>query len=92
MLNYHDKWDKCLPLAEFFYNSSYQESLRMTPFIVLYGRRCRRPLNWIEHGERTIFGPDLVTEAKEIVHCIQSNMKATKGSTGKLCLQEMSAA
>jgi hypothetical protein len=35
-------------------------------------------VNWIEPGERTIFGPDLVIEAEEIVHRIQSNLKATK--------------
>jgi hypothetical protein len=37
VLNYLDKWDKCLPLAEFSYNNSYQESLRMAPFEALYG-------------------------------------------------------
>jgi hypothetical protein len=26
----------------------------------------------------TIFGPDLVIEAEEIIHCIQSNLKAAK--------------
>jgi hypothetical protein len=36
------------------------------------------PLNWIEPSERMIFGPDLVTEAEEIVHHIQTNLKATK--------------
>jgi hypothetical protein len=50
----------------------------MTPFKVLYGHRCHTPLNWIEHGERMVFGPDLVTEAKEIVHHIQSNLKAAR--------------
>jgi hypothetical protein len=33
-------------------------------------------MNWIEPGERTIFGPDLVIEAEEIIHCTQSNLKA----------------
>jgi hypothetical protein len=70
VLNYPDKWDKFLPLAEFSYNNSYQESLRMAPFKALYGRRYHTPINWIEPGERTIFGPDLVIEAKEIVHHI----------------------
>jgi hypothetical protein len=42
----------------------------MGPFEALYGRRCRTPLNWIEPDERTIFGPDLITEAEEIVHRI----------------------
>jgi hypothetical protein len=31
------KWDKHLPLVEFSYNSSYQESIKMSPFKALYG-------------------------------------------------------
>jgi hypothetical protein len=50
----------------------------MAPFKALYGRRCRTPMNWIEPDERTIIGPDLVTEAEEIVHRIQSNLKVAK--------------
>jgi hypothetical protein len=38
VLNYQDKWDKCLLLAEFSYSNNYQESLRMAPFKALYGR------------------------------------------------------
>jgi hypothetical protein len=40
-LQYGRSWDKSLPYAEFSYNNSYQESLKMAPFEVLYGRRCR---------------------------------------------------
>jgi hypothetical protein len=50
----------------------------MAPFEVLYGRRCHTPLNWIELGEKVIFGPDLVEEAEAIVHRIQENLKAVK--------------
>jgi hypothetical protein len=50
----------------------------MAPFEVLYGHHCCTYINWIEPGERTIFGPDLVIEAEEIVHRIQSNLKAAK--------------
>jgi hypothetical protein len=45
------RWDKCLPYAEFSYNNSYQESMKMSPFEVLYGRRCRTPLFWNEPRE-----------------------------------------
>jgi transposase InsO family protein len=51
MLAYSMKWDECLPLAEFSYNNNYQESLKMAPFEVLYGQRCRTPLNWSEPGK-----------------------------------------
>jgi hypothetical protein len=44
-------WDKCLPYAEFSYNNSYQKSLKMLPFEILYGRKCRTPLFWNEPGE-----------------------------------------
>ncbi|WVZ48601.1 hypothetical protein U9M48_000022 [Paspalum notatum var. saurae] len=68
-------WDECLPLAEFAYNNSYQNSLDMAPFEALYGRRCRTPLNWSEPGERVTFGPDLVTQAEEQVKFIHDNLK-----------------
>jgi hypothetical protein len=58
----------------------------MVPFKALYGRRCRTPVNWIEPCERTIFSPDIVIEAEEIVHHIQSNLKAAKArQASKLC-------
>jgi hypothetical protein len=31
------KWDQHLPLVEFSYNISYQESIKMSPFKALYG-------------------------------------------------------
>jgi hypothetical protein len=70
VLNYQNKWDKCLLLAELSYNNSYQESFKMAPFEALYGRRCHTPLNKIEPDERMVFGPSLVTDAEEIVHHI----------------------
>ena len=64
VLNYSNKWDECLPLAEFSYNNSYQESIRMAPFEALYGRRCRTSLSWSEPRERRFFGVDLVKKQK----------------------------
>jgi transposase InsO family protein len=40
-LQYGRSWDKSILYAEFSYNNRYQETLKMTPFEVLYGRRCR---------------------------------------------------
>jgi hypothetical protein len=68
------KWDNHLPLAEFSYNNSYQESIKMSHFKALYGRPCRTPLSWSESGERVIFGPDIVTEVEEKVKQIQANI------------------
>ena len=78
VIHYGKNWDKCLALAEFSYNNSYQESLKMAPFEALYGRRCRTPLSWSQTGERKIFGPDLVIKAEEQVKVIQENLRAAQ--------------
>jgi hypothetical protein len=78
ILDHQGVLDQCLPLPEFSYNNSYQESIRMVPFEALYGCRCRSPLNWIKPGEKVIFGPDLITEAEETMWHIQANMKLAK--------------
>jgi hypothetical protein len=67
VLEFLQKWDDCLPLAEFSYNNNYQESIKMAPFEALYGRRCCIPLNWSEPGERWFFRPDIVKEMEEKV-------------------------
>jgi hypothetical protein len=74
-LEFPQKWDECLPLAEFSYNNSYQESIKMAPFEALYGRRCRTPLNWSEPSERYFFRPDMVKETEEKVRRIVHNLK-----------------
>jgi hypothetical protein len=77
-MEYPGSWDKNLPWAEFSYKNSYEESLKMAPFEVLYKCRCHTPHNWIEPGEKVIFGPDIIDEAEAMVHRIQDNLKAAK--------------
>ena len=72
------KWDKCLKLAEFSYNNSYQESIRMAPFEALYGQKCRTPLNWVKVGDRGYFRPDFIKEAQEKVSIIRDHLKAAQ--------------
>jgi hypothetical protein len=74
-LEFPQKWDDCLPLADISYNNSYQESIKMAPFEALYGRRCRTPLNCSEPGERWFFRPDMVKETEEKVQRIRHNLK-----------------
>jgi hypothetical protein len=56
----NQRWDKCLLYAEFSYNNSYQENIKMAPFEFLYGRKCTTPLFWNEPGKNQIFGPDIL--------------------------------
>jgi transposase InsO family protein len=50
-VQYGRRWDKSLPYVEFSYNNSYQESLKMAPFEMLYGHMCRTVLFWSDTGE-----------------------------------------
>jgi hypothetical protein len=73
-LQYGRSWDKSLPYAEFSYNNSYQESLKMASFEILYGRRCRTPLFRNEMGERRVFEPDVLEEAEKQVRMVRENL------------------
>jgi hypothetical protein len=68
-------WDKCLPYAEFSYNNNYQKSLKMSPFKVLYGHKCRTPLFWNEPRENQVFGPEILQEAERQVQVVRENLK-----------------
>lgn len=48
VLHFSSLWDEHLLLAEFSYNNSYQASINMTPFEVLYSRPYRYPTCWLE--------------------------------------------
>jgi hypothetical protein len=74
-LQYGRSWDKSLPYAEFSYKNSHQESLKMAPFEMLYGRRCQTPLFWSETGERKVFGPDILQEAEKQVCMLRQNLR-----------------
>ena len=64
-----------MPHAEFSYNSSYQASLKMSPFEALYGRKCRTPLMWSEVRERSFFGLAKIKDAKEGVAQVRENLR-----------------
>jgi hypothetical protein len=40
-----DDWDRCLPAVEFACNNAWQESIKTTPFRMVYGRDPRLPLS-----------------------------------------------
>ena len=48
----------------------------MAPFEVLYGRKCRTPLNWSETGGQALIGPGIIQQAEEYVRIVRDNLKA----------------
>jgi hypothetical protein len=75
---YARSWDKSLSYAKFSYNNSYQESLKMALFEMLYGRRCRTPLFWSETRERKVFGLDILQESKKQVRMVRENLRVAQ--------------
>jgi hypothetical protein len=56
VLDVKGKWIKYLPLVEFAYNNSFQETIGMAQYEALYGRKCRSPLYWDEVGKNISSG------------------------------------
>jgi hypothetical protein len=77
-LKYGKSWDKSLPYAEISYNNSYQASIKMTPYEVLYGRQCRTPLFWSQTGESQVFGPEVVKDAEKQVQMVHESLKVAQ--------------
>jgi transposase InsO family protein len=74
VLQYGRSWDKSLPYADFSYINSYQESLKMAAFEMLYGRRCQTPLFCYQTGEQKVFGPNILQEAEKEVRMVRENL------------------
>ena len=67
-------WKEYLYHIEFAYNNSYQSTIGMAPYEMLYGRKCRSPLHWDEIGERRLAGPEQVLEATCAIERIRKHM------------------
>lgn len=71
-------WEKCLPFAEFAYNNDYHDSLGMSSFEALYGRKCRSLIFWIELSERKLVSLDLVHEIEDKVMIINNHLRTAQ--------------
>jgi hypothetical protein len=82
-LQYRRSSNKSIPYAEFSYNYSYQQSLKMTLFEMLYDHRCRSPSFQNETRERKIL---------ELTYCTKPRYKFVRWeSICGLCSQDRSA-
>jgi hypothetical protein len=69
------KWEDYFPLVEFSYNNGYKKSLKMSPFEVLYDRKCRVPIIWDNLVEKITIGPELLKEMEHAMIKIRQNLK-----------------
>ncbi|WVZ97571.1 hypothetical protein U9M48_043097 [Paspalum notatum var. saurae] len=57
-------------------HDSLDTKLRFT--IKLYGKRCRTPLFWNQTGEKQVFGPDIIQDAKQQLRIVQENLRVAQ--------------
>ncbi|KAJ7982753.1 putative Retrotransposon protein, Ty3-gypsy subclass [Quillaja saponaria] len=75
VMDFEGSWDQHLPFMEFAYNNRYHSSIRMAPFEVLYGRKCRSLVGWFKTGDHQLLGPELIQDAIEKVQMIRDRLR-----------------
>nr|GFC80508.1 DNA/RNA polymerases superfamily protein [Tanacetum cinerariifolium] len=77
-LEWTGNWDEYLCLVEFAYNNSWHASIKVAPFELLYGRKCRVPICWNDVGKRLIEGPELIEITNEKVVVAKEKLKEAR--------------
>eukprot|EP00253_Pinus_taeda_P006608 PITA_06608 len=72
------QWEDYLHLVEFAYNNGYHTLIQMSPFEVLYGRKCRTPSNWSGPEDKLKLGPEMLQEMEDMVKKVRANLKAAQ--------------
>lgn len=62
---------------EFSYNNSYQATIEMSPYEVLYGRKCRSLVYWDDISERMLLGLELISRTVDVVAQIRRYIRMT---------------
>jgi hypothetical protein len=69
-----NQWAQWLPLTEWWYNTSYHTTTRMTPFEVVYGHKPPSVLSYLL-GSSKVQVVDLTLTAQEaILHTLKENL------------------
>jgi hypothetical protein len=66
-----NKWEDYIHLVEFAYNNGYQTSTKLSPFKVLYGRKCTTPISWDNPADRLMVGLEMLQEMENMVRKVQ---------------------
>jgi len=70
-----NKWEDYMYLVGFSYNNGYQTSTKMSPFDILYGRRCNTLVSWDNIVDRIMIGLDILKEMEQEVNKSKQNLK-----------------
>ena len=72
------KWEDYPHLVQFSYNNNFQVSAGMSPFEILYGRKCNAPISWRSLVDRLMLGSELLKDMELTVKHVQQNLKASQ--------------
>nr|GEU29253.1 putative reverse transcriptase domain-containing protein [Tanacetum cinerariifolium] len=81
VIDFGGNWDDHLPLVEFAYNNSYYASIKMPPYEMPYGRKCRTPVCWDEVGSMELASTDVVLATTEKVKTIRERLREAQDRT-----------
>nr|GEX10700.1 retrotransposon protein, putative, Ty3-gypsy subclass [Tanacetum cinerariifolium] len=70
--------DEYLCLVKFAYNNSWHSSIKVAPYELLFGQKCRAPICWNEVGERVIEGSKLIEVTNEKVTVAKEKLKEAR--------------
>nr|GEY17075.1 retrotransposon protein, putative, Ty3-gypsy subclass [Tanacetum cinerariifolium] len=77
-LEWTRNWDEYLCLVEFAYNNSWHAGIKMAPYELLYGQKCRALICLNEVGGRVIEGPELIEMTNEKVTVAKEKLKEAR--------------
>jgi hypothetical protein len=69
------KSEDYLHLVEFSYNHGYQNSAKLSPFVVMYGRKCTNPISSDNPVDRLMVELYMLQEMESMVIKVQQNLK-----------------
>eukprot|EP00253_Pinus_taeda_P027707 PITA_27707 len=73
-----NRWEEYLHLVEFAYNNGYHASLQMSPFEVIYGRKCHTPSSWGGPEDKLMLGPEMLKEMEQMDKKVRANLKVAQ--------------
>ena len=76
-LDFLGSWAEKVALMKFAHNNSYHQSLEISPFEVLYGRKCQSPIDWHEAGEKKFVGPEEIDRVSREIEIIKRRLQAS---------------
>ena len=68
------QWVKCLPMAEWWYNSSFHTAAKMNPFMALYGYHPPSIISSLRENSRVEAVEDHIEHQQQVLQLLKDNL------------------